>query len=46
MEDVSNKIEKELIKASIFRIGEVFAVNGREITIKVDTNTLASFKIC
>ena len=38
MEDVSNKIEKELIKASIFRIGEVFAVNGREITIKVDTN--------
>lgn len=38
MEDVGNKIEKELIKASIFRIGEVFAVNGREITIKVDTN--------
>lgn len=38
MEDVSNKIEKELLKASIFRIGEVFAVNGREISIKVDTN--------
>ena len=38
MEDVSKKIEKELLKASIFRIGEVFAVNGREISIKVDTN--------
>lgn len=38
MEDISKEIDKELLKASIFRIGEVFAVNGREITVKVDTN--------
>ena len=30
--------EYDYIKESIFRIGEVYAVRGREITIKVDHN--------
>lgn len=30
--------EQILLKDSIFRIGEVYSVNGREVTIKVDTN--------
>lgn len=31
-------IEQNYLKDSIFRIGEIYAVNGREITIKVDKN--------
>ena len=30
--------EQGFLKDSIFRIGEIYAVNGREITIKVDKN--------
>lgn len=30
--------EQNYLKDSIFRIGEIYAVNGREITIKVDKN--------
>ena len=30
--------EQGYLKDSIFRIGEIYAVNGREITIKVDKN--------
>lgn len=30
--------EQKYLKDSIFRIGEIYAVNGREITIKVDKN--------
>lgn len=37
----------DYLKDSIFRIGEVYAVRGREITVKVDHNkNLSHMRLC